>query len=80
LPQKASKFTGNQIPLLFLDMTNLKQLKELEIAIWHYDIQSPTNNFHDTTIAVVSVSSVHVSSKKFHLPLLKTKMARFSLR
>ena len=80
-PVRLQNLSETQTLYLFLNIVNLKQLKDLHTAMWYYDIQSSANYFHDLGIIETPISPAHhVRSKKYRLPPIKSERARFSIR
>ena len=80
-PVRLKDLSETQTLYIFLNMLNLKQLKGVHAAMWHYGIQSSTNYFHDMGIIEHPTSpSHHVPFKKYRLPPIKSERARCSIR
>ena len=78
---RLKNLSETQTLYVFLNILNLKQLKDLHKAMWYYDIQSSTNYFHDLGIIETPISPAHpVRSNKYCLPPIKSERARFSIR
>ena len=80
-PARLKNLSETQTLYIFLNILNLKQLKDVHTAMWYYDIQSSANYFHDLGITGTPTSPAHcIRSKKYRLPPFKSERARFSIR
>ena len=80
-PARLKNLSETQTLYIFLNILNLKQLKDVHTAMWYYDIQSSTNYFHVLDIIGTRTSPAHcIRSKKYCLPPIKSERTKFSIR
>ena len=82
-PARLQNLSETKTLFLFLHILNLNQLRELQLSLWHYDIQSPASYFYESQILVTPIRSLASSSARFgayRIPLINCERDKFSIR
>lgn len=79
-PSKLRDASETETLFLFLNLLDLKHIRELNISIWHFKIQDPSSYFYEKSLLILPPPSALRCSGTYRIPFVNCERSRFSIR